>query len=421
MKSKNRGGKKLIRVGVIGMQRGLGFAGGAKFSGMKLVAICDSWKEKLREAGKQHPEVALYTDYNRFLEHDMDAVILANYFHEHAPFAVKALQAGLHVMSETSACKTLGEGVALARAVERSGKIYMIAENYCYIAYNQEMRRLYQAGEIGELEMAECEYIHPMDQRSIASISVGINHWRNWIPQIYYNTHALAPIMYITSRRPVSVNALSVPYPPQDKQRPWTKMTDAAFSMLCKMDNGAVTVVNGVGLRGHGCWYRLHGTRGLMENLRVYGEDSKLRVVHDHMDRRPGDLSEKIYSPDFPVHADLAAMAGHGGGDFFTNYYFAEAIRRGQQPFLDVYRALDMTLAGIQGWRSCLANGAPMIIPDFRKESVRRQYEDDNWSPFPEDRAPGQPPSSILGIIPLPAKSLALARKVWREQGYKGK
>jgi len=45
--------------------------------------------EKLHAVGA-HYGVTTYTDYDRFLEHDMDAVILANYFHEHAPFAIKA-------------------------------------------------------------------------------------------------------------------------------------------------------------------------------------------------------------------------------------------------------------------------------------------------------------------------------------------
>ena len=58
-----------------------------------------------------------------------------------AEIRTAALTAGKHVMSETAACHTLGEGVALARAVEKSGKIYMFAENYPYMVYNQEMRR----------------------------------------------------------------------------------------------------------------------------------------------------------------------------------------------------------------------------------------------------------------------------------------
>ena len=87
----------------------------AQVTGMELVAICDTWEEKLFNEGEQL-QVSSYTDYEEFLNHDMDAVVLANYFHEHAPFAIRALKADKHVMSETSACHTLGEGVALARA-----------------------------------------------------------------------------------------------------------------------------------------------------------------------------------------------------------------------------------------------------------------------------------------------------------------
>src|SRR5262245_45525613 len=121
--------RKLIRVGVVGVGRGASFAHGAsEVVGMKLVALCDTWKNKLQEMGKRHG-VATYTSYERFLEHDMDAVVLANYFHQHAPFAIKALKAGFHVMSETAANTTLAEGVALCRAVESTGKTYMFAEN----------------------------------------------------------------------------------------------------------------------------------------------------------------------------------------------------------------------------------------------------------------------------------------------------
>ena len=120
---------KEIRVGVIGVGRGQSIIQGSDLVGMKLVAVCDQWQEKLAQVGKQY-DVTTYVDYDRFLEHDLDAVILANYFNQHAPFAIKALRAGKHVMSETAANKTLAEGVALCRAVEETGRIYMFAENY---------------------------------------------------------------------------------------------------------------------------------------------------------------------------------------------------------------------------------------------------------------------------------------------------
>jgi len=81
--------EKRIRVGIIGIGRGQSFARAAnEVVGMELVALCDRWEERLQEVGKRYG-VATYTDYEKFLEHDMDAVILANYFHQHAPLLSK--------------------------------------------------------------------------------------------------------------------------------------------------------------------------------------------------------------------------------------------------------------------------------------------------------------------------------------------
>ena len=410
--------KNKIRVGVVGVGRGMGFAQGAPFVGMELVALCDAWEAKLGEAGKKL-NVATYTDYEQFLSHDMDAVVLANYFHQHAPFAVKALEAGLHVMSETMACGTPAEGVALARAVDKSGKIYLFAENYPYFAYNQEMRRLYRNGEVGEMQYGEGEYNHPFDSRSINLLSPGMNHWRNQMPSTYYCSHALAPLMYITDTHPVSVNALSIPRSKNDAENLHVRQGDPGGIILCRMNNNSVVRIMGITMRGHGVWYRIHGTRGVMENLRS-GDTGSLRVVHEPWDMREGDEREKIYAPDFPHHAEEARRAGHSGGDFFTSYHFAGAIRKDETPYFDVYRGLEMAMVGIQGWRSCLANGVSYEIPDFRQESVRKDYEDDHWSPWPEHRGPGQPLPSINGYNPPSDEAVAYAREVWDEMGYEG-
>ena len=151
---------KKIRLGIVGAKRGMDFARIAPDVGAEVVALCETNEKTLANAAKRLQGVTTYTDFDKFIEHEMDGVVLANYFHQHVPLALKALKAGIHVMSETSACKTLGEGVALARAVEKSKKIYLFAENYPYFRYNQEMRRLYQQGAIGEIQYGEGEYVH---------------------------------------------------------------------------------------------------------------------------------------------------------------------------------------------------------------------------------------------------------------------
>jgi predicted dehydrogenase len=407
-----------IKVGVIGVGRGQGFARGAgPLVGMELVALCDTWEEKLNELGKELG-VATYTDYDKFLEHDMDAVILANYFHEHAPFAIKALKADKHVMSETSACFTLGEGVELVETVEQTGKAYMFAENYPYMLFNQEMRRLYEEGAIGQFTYGEGEYVHPGERDWALRLKNSFKHWRNWFPRTYYCTHALGPIMFITDTRPVSVNGFMITRPDTPESRQYNiQMGDLASMIAVRMDNGAVAKLLQGGLQGHSVWVRIHGLTGQMENLR-HGDHNMVRLTKHQFNEPKTEPVESIYKPNWPVHAEEAEKAGHGGGDFFTTYHFAEAIRTGEPPYLDVYRGVAMSIVGIQAYRSALDSANNYEVPDFRDKAMRDKYRDDDWNPNPVTKRETDPWPSVTGkIVPTP-EAIAYARKVWKEAGY---
>jgi len=358
-----------IKVGVIGVFRGEAFVRSAAEAGMKLVALCDNWEEKLN-AIKVGDDVARYTDYDEFLTHDMDAVILANYFHEHQPFALKALKAGKHVMSETVCNFTVAEGVELCEAVEDSGLIYMLAENYPFTKFNQELRRLYRSGELGEVTYAEGEYNHPMSEEDWKPYMPSPDHWRAWLPRGYYCTHALAPLMYITELMPKKVVGFEV------------TPCNGGWAAMCQMDSGAVFRLIGGGIPGHSNYYRIHGTKGAAEITRGpgYFGPEQVRVWHDHWDVPDGVPTERVYVPNWPVDPHLGKIAersGHGGGDFWCDYFFAEAIRTGKQPFLDVYRGVAMSTLGIMMNRSMKAGNIPLEIPDFKCKTAREQYKND--------------------------------------------
>ena len=373
----------------------------------------------LLEAVSRELGVAGYTTFDAFLEHDLDAVVLANYYHQHAPFAVRALEAGKHVMSECSACGTLAEGIALVRAVERTGLIYMFAENYPYMVYNQEMRRLFRDGVVGKFLYGEGEYVHPDSAETKLNRSVGWNHWRNWIPATYYCTHSIAPVMFITDTRPVRVSGFVVPHDFEDPSISLAcKRSDTAAMLVLQMDNGAIVKSLHGALRGHQNYTRIHGNLGLMENCRT-GDKSMLRVRREPFEKREGVPTDTVYLPDFPEHHEQAVRTGHGGGDFFTNYHFAEAIFTNQRPYLDIYRGIDMSICGILAWRSALAGGVPIDVPDFRDEAVRIQYENDNWTADPEIECEDKPASSVLGEIEPNDEAKSLARQVWERQGWR--
>jgi predicted dehydrogenase len=414
------GKSRKIRVGVLGVGRGQTFMAQAAPAGMELVAICDTWQERLKEVGKKY-KIATYADYDKFLDHDMDAVVLANYFHEHAPFAIKALRAGKHVMSECVACGTVAEGVQLCREVEKSGKIYMLAENYPYTAFNIEMTQLYKAGEIGRVVYAEGEYNHPMPFEALMGISPGIKHWRNNMPATYYCTHALAPLMAITDTMPVRVNGFVSRLPLDSKRKRLWRQQDLGGTIIATMDNDAVFKLVQWSMPGHSIFYRLHGECGLMETGRGpgYWGPGSVRLVHDEWDCKPGQAPEKLYYPRFPDWAKDAVSAGHGGGDFFTNYYFAQAIRTAKQPYLNVYRAVAMSVVGIMAWKSVLDNSNSYAMPDFKSEKSRKGWQDDSWSPMNIDD-PNAPPAGSRGKRDIIPQSLKEARKIWKGLGYKG-
>ena len=152
-----------VKIGVIGGGRGKSMIRyGREASNAQLVAICDFRDDVLDRMKKECGEdgISYYSDYDDFLKHDMDAVVLANYANQHAPFAIKAMKAGKHVFSEVLPVQTMKEAVELIEAVEETGKIYAYGENYCFMSAPYEMRKLYRQGLIGEFVYGEGEYVH---------------------------------------------------------------------------------------------------------------------------------------------------------------------------------------------------------------------------------------------------------------------
>ena len=123
-----------LKIGVFGCRRGGNYVSlmASRPDDIEVVALCDRDIEKL-SAKDTVPGARCFTDFDEFLrwgrENGMQAVFLANYFHQHAPFAIKCMEAGMDVVSECTSASTLKECVELVECVERTGRKYMIAEN----------------------------------------------------------------------------------------------------------------------------------------------------------------------------------------------------------------------------------------------------------------------------------------------------
>ena len=180
---------KEIRIGIFGGLRGLAFYSAINSTvGFSVRAICDA-NEATRTKVKNSvdEDVFICETWEELVSSGIDAVILANYFHEHAAYAIKAMEMGLDVVSETTAAPTLGECLDLVECCERTGRKYILAANCPSMLGPNELTRIYNSGELGEVLYAEAEYLHFSTPEERESLMPTATHWRRFLPSTYYN------------------------------------------------------------------------------------------------------------------------------------------------------------------------------------------------------------------------------------------
>ncbi len=396
---------KKIKLGVFGLGRGKDYFDNIINNDGEIVAVCERNEKKLSEALEYLGKNAVgYNDFDSFINHDMDAVFIANCFNEHTPFAIKCLEKGLHVLCECTSNATMGEGVALVRAAEKSKGIYMLAENYPFMIFNREMKRVFSNGSLGKFLYGEGEYNHPFDlddAETHLSIRPYSKHWRNYLPRTYYITHSLAPLMYITGSWPKRVTALPVFSPFTDEKIVGSAVGDRAAVLMTLNGDGSVFKMTGCAAFGaHGNSYRICGQNGQIENIR--GDFERIMLRYNSWQIPEGMKEINSYVPDWADdEKEFAEKAGHGGSDFFVIKEFFDCIRNGRKPDFDEYFATAMASVAILGHRSLLEKGVPYDIPDFKNEEDRIKWENDFSTPFfSEAKAPDIPCCSVPDYKP---------------------
>ncbi|MBQ2711958.1 MAG: Gfo/Idh/MocA family oxidoreductase [Clostridia bacterium] len=380
---------KKLKIGVFGAGRGVDLAKSFMLLNCEIVALCDFHTERLAEGRRLlGGEVATFTCFDDFIKTEMDAVILANYFHEHTPYAIQCMQRGIHVFSECISNGTMAEGVELIRAFEKCNAVYMLAENYPQMLFNREMHRLARGGSLGKILYAEGEYNHPSsptDSAFMKQYNYFEEHWRNYLARTYYVTHSLGPIMWATGATPRRVTAFSVFAPTESDQPSASRVGDRASLIMTQNDDGSVFRFTGCAAFGaHHNAYRVCGTKGQIESVR--GLSPQVMLRYNDWEKPEGAEEIRLYTPSWnDPDEEFIIRSGHGGGDYLTVRYFIECVRAGKQPEhpFDVHSAVAMSSVAILAHRSALEGGKPYEIPDFTREEWRVRYENDRLSPFP--------------------------------------
>ena len=388
--------KDFVNIGMIGISgRGSGMLRELlKCEGVRVPAVCDKYEDRA-ENGRKIVEEATGTTPDVYLNHkellardDLDAVFVATTWITHARIAIDAMRAGKHVAMEVGGAASIEECWQMVRASEETGKFCMLLENCCYDRKEMAIFNMVKQGLFGEIIHMQGGYQH--DLRDEISLGRENRHGRLFNFQHrngeLYPTHQLGPISKVLEinrgNRYISVSSFAT------KSRglnEWIKankgedydLADYSFNQgdivttVLRCANGETVVLT------HDCSlprhysraYRVQGTKG------IYMEDGNTLFIENftkHDDgnwMHPGEdfdnYLEQFEHPLWKKYQVDGVHEGHGGMDFLVLSAFAESVRLGGQPPIDVYDAATWMAVTCLSEASIAIGGAPVPFPDF--------------------------------------------------------
>jgi predicted dehydrogenase len=392
-----------VRWGMIGVgARGSGHTVQlAQIPGSEVVAISDlyeDWANRSSKAlvklGKAAP--ALYfgspTKYHEMLARpDIDAVVIATPWEEHAPMAIAAMKAGKHAFSEVPLGLTLKQLWEVVDTSERTGKHCMMMENCNYGREELLFLNMCRQGVIGELLHGEAAYLHELRDQMM-EVERGTGSWRTPYYSAanggnLYPTHGLGPVAQymnicrtddlfdrlVSYSSPARGRGLyaKAKFPPDHK---WNQMKFECgdiSTQLIKTKLGRTIMVqwDETNPRPYSRHDLIMGTKG---TLAGYPERAAIEGRGSYHEWLEGDAFEKLYTefehPLYKRMGELAVkMGGHGGMDFIMLARMVECLQRGEPLDQNVYESASWSAVRPLSAASERAGGEPQKFPDFTR------------------------------------------------------
>ncbi|MGP3991186.1 Gfo/Idh/MocA family protein [Streptomyces sp. 3N207] len=346
----------MARLLVVGLRRGLVLARWCARAGFDIAALCDPDAELLAAASAEFPTARTASSWQELLDAEVTAVVLANDFDAHTEPALAFLERGVHVLSECAACVTEEEGRSLVEAAEKSPASYSFAENYVEHPHVRAIGGLVADGEVGSVELIECDYVHGLAPQDIVAMAGDPTHWRGRIAPTAYCTHTLSPVLDVTGAWPVEVTA----HPVGPSERPM------AVVLATQLSTGALALTRQTFLQGepdsHWSWLSVRGTRGLAESLRAPGDAAWSVRLRNEPWANGGSLRDEIYPPQRTTLYGRPVDPAEAGTALIVEA-FRRTVTEGAPPRVPVRPAVAASLVGVAGARSLAEGSVPVPVP----------------------------------------------------------
>jgi predicted dehydrogenase len=142
-----------LRIGVIGcgqIARAIHLPALARVAEARVAALAEPVDANRAAAAAMAPGAAVFSDYQELVQAGgLDAAVICVPPHLHAPCAIAAFEAGLHVYVEKPLAPSVADGARVLEAWRRAGKIGMMGFNFRFHPQIERIRQRIQHGDIG--------------------------------------------------------------------------------------------------------------------------------------------------------------------------------------------------------------------------------------------------------------------------------
>jgi predicted dehydrogenase len=124
----------------------------ARLAAARVTTLCDLDPDRLASARADHPGLGCTDDFAALVTRDdIDAVVIATPPSRHQAMALAALRAGKHVWVEKPLALTAAGGRELVDAAAAARRVLFVDETFLYDPLVREMKRIIDAGGLGEI------------------------------------------------------------------------------------------------------------------------------------------------------------------------------------------------------------------------------------------------------------------------------
>lgn len=182
-----------------------------KTDGIANHAIFSRTAERGNEFAARHNIPNVYTSLEDFLSSDIDAVYIASPNFLHAPYAVAAMDHGLHVIVEKPAALSEAEFVGMEEAAERNGVVLMEAMRPIHDPVIKVIRgAMKEIGTIRRASFEFCQYSSRYDRFKAGEIMNAFDPSLGNAALMDIGVYAVACMVYLLGGKPDSIYSKSV-------------------------------------------------------------------------------------------------------------------------------------------------------------------------------------------------------------------